>query len=136
MSCNSALYAVNTAAGTSIAAGGTIPLTQVVRRFGCGAVLNGNAITVKGRGYYEVDATVSVAAGAAGPVTVSLLKDGQAVPGATATVTAKAAGDVVTLPINALVKVFCCADDRANLTLVVTDQAVTTVNAAVIVQKV
>ena len=136
MSCNSALYAVNTAAGTSIAAGGTIPLTQVVRRFGCGAVLNGNAITVKGRGYYEVDATVSVAASAAGPVTISLLKDGQAVPGATATVTAKAAGDVVTLPINALVKVFCCADDRANLTLVVTDQAVTTVNAAVVVQKV
>lgn len=136
MSCNSALYAVNTAAGTSIAAGGTIPLTQVVRRFGCGAVLNGNAITVKGRGYYEVDATVSVAAGAAGPVTVSLLKDGQAVPGATATVTAKAAGDIVTLPIDSMVKVFCCADDRANLTLVVTDQAVTTVNAAVVVQKV
>lgn len=136
MSCNSALYAVNTAAGTSIAAGGTIPLTQVVRRFGCGAALNGNAITVKGRGYYEVDATVSVAAGAAGPVTVSLLKDGQAVPGATATVTAKAAGDIVTLPISSMVKVFCCADDRANLTLVVTDQAVTTVNAAVVVQKV
>lgn len=136
MSCNSALYAVNTAAGTSIAAGGTIPLTQVVRRFGCGAVLNGNAITVKGRGYYEVDATVSVAAGATGPVTVSLLKDGQAVPGATATVTAKAAGDIVTLPISSMVKVFCCADDRTNLTLVVADQAVTTVNAAVVVQKV
>ena len=136
MSCNSALYAVNTAAGTSIAAGDTIPLTQVVRRFGCGAVLNGNAITVKGRGYYEVDATVSVAAGAAGPVTVSLLKDGQAVPGATATVTAKAAGDIVTLPISSMVKVFCCADDRANLTLVVADQAVTTVNAAAVVQKV
>ena len=136
MSCNSALYAVNTAAGTSIAAGGTIPLTQVVRRFGCGAVLNGSAITVKGRGYYEVDAAVSVAAGAAGLVTVSLLKDGQAVPGATASVTAKAAGDVVTLPINALVKVFCCAEDRANLTLAVTNQTVTTVNAAVVVQKV
>ena len=60
MSCNSALYAVNTTAGTPIAAGGTIPLTQVVRRFGCGAVLNGDAVTVKGRGYYDIDATVSV----------------------------------------------------------------------------
>lgn len=136
MSCNSAIYAVNTTAGTAIAAGGTIPLTQVVRRFGCGAVLNGNAITVKGRGYYDVDATVSLAATAAGAVTVSLLKDGQGIPGATATVTAKAAGDVVTLPISSLVKVFCCAEDRANLTLAVTGQAVTTVNAAIVAQKV
>lgn len=80
MSCNSALYAVNTTAGTPIAVGGTVPLTQVVRRFGCGVVLSGNAITVKGRGYYDIDATVSVAATAAGPVTVSLLKDGQPVP--------------------------------------------------------
>ena len=136
MSCNSALYAANTTTGTPVAAGGTVPLTQVVRRFGCGAVLNGDAVTVKGRGYYDIDATVSVAATAAGAVTVSLLKDGQQVPGAPATVTAKAAGDIVTLPISAMVKVFCCAEDRANLTLVVTDQAVTTVNAAVVAQKV
>lgn len=52
-----------------------------------------------GAGYYDVNASVSVAATAAGNVTATLFKDGAPVQGATAIATATAIGDVVTLPI-------------------------------------
>lgn len=134
MSCKSALYAVNTTAGTSIPVGSALPLTQIIRRFGNGANLNGNAITLFDRGYYEVNATITVTASAAGAVTASLYKDGTLVPGATGTVTA-AANDVVTIPLACLVRVACCGESRANLTVVISGQEVTTNNAAVTATK-
>lgn len=134
MSCKSALYVVNTTAGTSIPVGSAIPLTQIVRRFGNGANLNGNTITLLDRGYYEIDATVTVTATAAGALSVALYKDGALIPGAISTVTA-VAGNTVTLPISSIVRISCCGDARANLTLVIGGQAVSTNNAAVTVTK-
>lgn len=134
MSCKSALYAVNTTAGTSVPVGSAIPLTQIVRRFGNGANLNGNTITLLDRGYYEVNASVTVTATAAGAVSVALYKDGTLVPGSVSTVTA-AEGNTVTLPIASIVRISCCGDARANLTLVIGGQAVTTNNVAVTVTK-
>lgn len=129
----SIIYAVNTTAGTAIAANGVYAPNQIIRRYGPSVELAGNGITIDGAGYYKVDATVSVAAVAAAPITVSLYKDGVLVPGATATAVPAAVGDVVTLPINAVVRVNCNCD-QAVLTIVVA-QAVTSNNLAVVVDK-
>lgn len=88
-----------------------------------------------GAGYYDVDASVSVAATAVGEVTAILYKDGAPVQGATASATATAIGDIVALPISALVRLNCDCD-TANLTIVIGGQAVTTQNLAFVVEKI
>lgn len=91
MSCKSAIYTADpssTVLTLSTAAGTAIPLGTTVRRFGCNAVLSGNGILLKGQGYFDVDASVTFTPTAAGAYTVTLFKDGVAVPGATQTVTA------------------------------------------------
>ena len=93
-----------------------MPLGSVVRKAGCGASLSGGSVQVTG-GLYEVTATVTVAPSAAGSVTLSLLRDGQAVPGASATGTA-AAGDSVPLSLACVVRApKCPCSDAASLTL-------------------
>lgn len=88
-----------------------------------------------GAGYYDVDASVSVAATAVGNVTATLYKDGTPVQGATASATATAIGDIVTLPITALVRLNCDCD-TANLMIVIGGQAVTSQNLAFVVEKI
>lgn len=127
----SLIYTVNSAENV-LAIGDTIPLGSVIRRYGCDIILNGNAISLGDSGYYDVNASVTLVATAAGPVTVTLYQDGVAVPGATATITA-AAGDNVAFPITAQVRVFRCG--ASNLSLVVSDGAATTVNVAVNVER-
>lgn len=61
--------------------------------------------------------------------------DGAPVQGATAIATAGAVGDVVTLPISALVRLNCDCD-TANLTIVIGGQAVTAQNLAFVVEKI
>lgn len=60
--------------------------------------------------------------------------DGAPVQGATAIATATAAGDIVTLPISALVRLNCDCD-TANLTIVIGGQVVTAQNLALVVEK-
>ena len=67
---------------TAVAVDGVIPLGSLIRRYGCDVALNGNAVNITGAGYYDVDASVTVTPAAAGIVTISLYKDGVAVPGA------------------------------------------------------
>ena len=134
MSCKSAIYTANTGA-QAVAVGGTISLGSIIRRFGCGVNLNGNGIVIDREGYYDVAASVTVAATAAGAVTVTLLRDGVAVPGATATGTAAAAGDSVNLSIDALVRQAGCCAGGSTLTLVLTAGAGTVNNVALKVIK-
>ena len=138
MSCKSALYAAMQTP-TAVAVGGVIPLGSLIRRYGCDLSLNGNAVNIVGgnqaAGYYDVDASLTVAPTAAGTVTVTLYKDGVAVPGATASATAAAADDVVDLNIPALVRQVCCAAGSA-LTLVLTGAAATVNNVALRVQRI
>ena len=66
MSCKSGIYVVNTQTGQSIGIGSTyVPLT-VIRRYGKYCQLGGNGVSIGncagGAGYYDVDASVSVAA--------------------------------------------------------------------------
>lgn len=119
---------------TAVAVDGVIPLGSLIRRYGCDVALNGNAVNITGAGYYDVDASVTVTPAAAGTVTVTLYKDGVAVPGATASATAAANG-TVDLGIPALVRQVCCAEGSA-LTLVLTGAAATVNNVALRVQRI
>ena len=133
MSCKSALYtAMQTP--TAVAVDGVIPLGSLIRRYGCDITLNGDAVNIVGKGYYNVDASITVAPAAAGTVTATLYKDGVAVPGATASETAAANG-TVDLNIPALVRQVCCAAGSA-LTLVLTGVAATVNNVALRVQRI
>lgn len=133
MSCKSALYAAMKTP-TAVAVDGVIPLGSLIRRYGCDVALNGNAVNITGAGYYDVDASVTVTPAAAGTVTITLYKDGVAVPGATASETAAANG-TVDLSIPALVRQVCCAAGSA-LTLVLTGAAATVNNVALRVQRI
>lgn len=133
MSCKSAIYtAMQTPIG--VAVGGVIPLGSLIRRYGGDIELNGNAVNLTGAGYYDVDASISVAPIAAGTVTVSLHQNGVAVPGASASA-ALTEGTVSDLSITALVRQVCCAAGSA-LTLVLTGAASTVSNVALRVQRV
>lgn len=138
MSCKSGIYVVNTTTGTSIADGGTYVPQTIIRRYGKYCQLGGNGVSIGnctgGAGYYDIEANVSVTATAVGSVTATLYKDGAPVQGAVSLATVSAVGDVVTLPINALVRLNCDCD-TANLTIVISGQAVTSQNLAFIVTK-
>lgn len=134
MSCKSLIYtAMQTP--TAVAVNGVIPLGTIVRRYGCNCNLNGNGITINGQGYYDVDVSVEAAPTAAGTVTVQLLKDGVAVPGATAAATVSAAADTVTLAFPATVRLGCCSTG-SSLTLLLTGAASTVNNVAARVEKI
>ena len=134
MSCKSLIYtAMQTP--TAVAVNGIIPLGTIVRRYGCNCNLNGNGIAINGQGYYDVDVSVEAVPDAAGTVTVQLLKDGVAVPGATAAATVAAAADVVTLAFPATVRLGCCSTGSV-LTLLLTSAASTVNNVAARVEKI
>lgn len=140
MSCKSGIYAVNTTAGTAISNGGTFVPNMIIRRYGQYCQLAGNGITIGsscgngGAGYYDVEAVATVTATAVGTVTATLYKDNAPVLGATATATAAAIGDIVALPITALVRLGCNCDS-SNLTVVISGQATSSYNLAITVEK-
>ena len=118
-----------------VAADSIISLGSTQRRFGCNLRLSGNGIEVNGEGYYTVDADVSVAPTAIGPVTVALYNNGIQVPGAIAYDSVSTAGNPTTLSINATVRQGCCCDSADNLTLVLLAGAGNVQNVSVRVVK-
>lgn len=136
MSCKSAIYTANTSPVTLTLTAqqpsATLALGTTIRRFGRNIHLSGTGILLEGEGYYDVDASVTITPAAAGDYTVTLFKDGVAVPGATQTVTA-AAASAITFNIPALVRNQCC-DNSASLTLVLTTTA--TLPATVVINNV
>lgn len=133
MSCKSAIFsAMQTPTG--VAVGGVLPLGSLIRRYGGDIELNGNAVNLTGAGYYDVDASITLAPIADGTVTVTLQQNGVAVPGATASA-GVAAGVLTDLNITALVRQVCCAAGSA-LTLVLTGAAATVDNVALRVQRI
>lgn len=119
---------------TAVAAGGVVPLGNIVRRYGCNCNLNGSGIAINGQGYYKIDWSVRASPTAAGTVTATLYKDGVHVPGSTASATAAAAGATATLAAPGVVRLGCC-DAGSVLTLVLTGAASTVNSAAVLVEK-
>ncbi len=132
----SALYTANTSA-QNVAINGIINPGTIVRRFGQGVTLSGNAIQLCNSGYYDFAASITVSPTAAGNVTVSLLKDGVAVQGATATATAAAENDFVNLSIDCLIRQNCsCCEGLSNLTLVLSGTASSVTNVATVTEKI
>ena len=111
-----------------------IPLGSVIRRYGCNCRLSGNAVEVRGEGYYIIDCNVSVSPTAAGAVTVALFNNGVQLTGAIAYGTGTA-GDPVTLPISTTIRQGCCCDSADNLTAVLLEGAGTVNNISLRVEK-
>lgn len=131
----SAIYVVNPSA-QNVAVNGIISLGTVIRRFGPNLTLSGDAININGAGYYDIDASITVAPTAAGNVTVTVYKDNVAVPGGTATETIETANNIVNLSISSLVREACpCCEGLSNLTFVLTGTAASVTNIAVVVEK-
>lgn len=123
----SAIMVVNTTAGTELAAGSTYPINQIVRRYGSDIESNGVGIVLKTPGYYKISGTITITAAAAGNLTIELFNNGVQMPGVISTET-KAADQIDTLPIDAIVRVNCCGNP-AVITVVIDGVAATTYNA-------
>lgn len=130
----SAIYTANTTT-QPLFVGNTIALGSIIRRFGCSVNLNGNGITVKDPGYYDVKASVTAAPTAVGTVTVTLFRNGVAVPGASASASVSTANNSVAIPIAALIRENCCGDD-STLTLILSGTNSNVTNVAVVVEKI
>lgn len=129
----SAIYTAMTTP-TSVAIGSTIPLGTTIRRFGCNIAQDGNAITVKGKGYFLVTASITAAPDAVGTVTVAMSKGGVPVSGATASSSVSTAANPTALPITAIVRNACDCDSSA-LSFTLDGTASTVQNVAVTVVK-
>lgn len=117
----------------ALPAGAIIDLGNIVRRYGCNLNLVGDAINLKGSGYYKVDINVTLTGTTAGTATLGLYKDGNLY---TSRSVSLAAGDVVTVPIDTLIREFgCCYDNSSNLTLVLGGFAETVSYVSVVVVK-
>ena len=130
MSCKSVIYVANPA-GTSVVAGGTIPLPTTVRRRGCRFSSNGNGASIAAAHcdeYYDVYVNVSFTAIAAGNVTISLIQDGTEVIGANQTITVTTEGaQSVAVSCPAVVRVNACNTSALSIT---SSAAITVTNAA------
>ena len=94
---------------TDVAVNCVIPLVSLIRRYGCDISFNGNAVNIVGKGYYDIDVSITVPPTAAGTVTATLIKDGVVVPGATASALASSTLLIVQT-INCIKQRFpCCA---------------------------
>lgn len=129
----SALYTALTTP-TSVSSGSIIPLGTTIRRFGCNVSQDGNTISIKGKGYFLVNVSVTAAPAAVGAVTATLNKDGVPVTGATASGSVSTAANPTALPITAIVRNACDCDSSI-LSLVLSGQASTVQNVAVTVVK-
>jgi hypothetical protein len=116
---------------------GLINLGSVYRRFGCNVNLaTANSIRLDGAGYYDIDASFTVAPTAIGDATITLFKNGVAIPGATATESATVANVPVNLSINCLIREFCpCTGDTSDITFVLTGTDSEIQNVAVVAEK-
>lgn len=112
---------------------GVIGLGATTRRYGCNLRQSGDAIEASGCGYYDITAAVTVAADAAGAVSVSVYKDGAPVTGATGSATVAAADNLVTIPIVSTIRLGC--DETATITFVITDGSGTVENISVRAKK-
>jgi len=131
-----AIYTANTAA-QNVAVNGIISPGTIVRRFGQGLTLSGNAVQVSCPGYYDFDASITLAPTATGNVTVTLYKDGVPVQGATATESVDTANNPVNLSLNCLIREKCgCCEGLSNLTLVLTGTAASVTNVAIVTEKI
>lgn len=130
---NSLIYMINNGA-SSVLANGVIPLTTIARRRGKCIQNDSNSIILNAPGYYKVNVTVTLSAGAAGIASIALQKNGITIPGMTgATTITTATTENRQVVINGIVRVNCY-EGAAALTLVNTGIAITTSNVSIDVE--
>ena len=130
---NSLIYVINNGA-SSVLANGVIPLTTIARRRGKCIQNDSNSIILNAPGYYKVNVTVTLSAGAAGIVSIALQKNGITIPGMTgATTITTATTENRQVVISGIVRVNCY-EGAAALTLVNTGIAITTSNVSIDVE--
>lgn len=130
---NSLIYMINNGA-SSVLANGVIPLTTIARRRGKCIQNDSNSIILNAPGYYKVNVTVTLSAGAAGIVSIALQKNGITIPGMTgATTITTATTENRQVVISGIVRVNCY-EGAAALTLVNTGIAITTSNVSIDVE--
>lgn len=124
----SALFAI-TPTTAEVTAGGALPLSTVARRITPRIQLGSDSANVAVPGYYELTATVTFTAAAAGDVTIAAYQNGEAIPGIVATETiTTSTTEVRTLSLHGIVRVRC---EPIAITLVnVSEVAITTSNVA------
>ena len=128
----SALYTAMTTP-TSVLVGGIIPLGTTIRRFGCNVAQDGNTISIKGKGYFLVNVSITVAPADVGTVTATLNKDGVPVTGATASSAVSTAANPTSIPITAIVRNACdCDSSILSLTLSGTNSTIQNVAVTVV----
>lgn len=125
----SIIYTANTAP-QAVPVNGTISLGGVIRKCGRHLSASGGVINVMGSGYYKIDTLFNILGTAAGAVTVTLFKDGIAIPGASATVTV-GDGGLATLNIPAVVREMCCCESTITAELSGTAATINTASAVV-----
>lgn len=113
---NSLLYGVNNAPQVVIV-GDRVNFGSPVRRYGKNITMSGGEVNVRGEGYYNVDASVTLVAGAAGIATVTLLRDGAVIPGASASLTVADAGTYTIVVPPSAIREKCCGE--ATITAVI-----------------
>lgn len=128
---NAVLYLANTNA-QSVAVNGNVNFGNVVRRYGNIAAAAGYPI-LKGQGYYLINANITFTDTAAGTATITIMADGVAIPGATATITTGTGSANHNMTIPAVVRLTCCK--ATTITAVLTGSAINVTNAAVVVEK-
>lgn len=131
----SAICTVNSST-QNVAVDGLINPGTVIRRFGPNLNLVGEGIQLCGAGYYNISANFNVVPTTEGEVTITAYLDNTPIPGAVATETAAAAGDVINLSISSLVRQKCeCCNGLSSLTFVLTGTASGITNNTIIIQK-
>lgn len=115
--------------------GGIIGLGTTTHRFGNELAQSGNGVTVVGDGYYEIKINAVIVPAATGDVTITLLNNGVAIPGATATGAVGTVGDSVTLPIDFIIRRGCHCSNANNISVELTANSGTISNIVTIVEK-
>ncbi len=126
------LYAVNSNS-QAVALNGAINFGNVVRRYGKNIGLSDGNVIISGEGYYDIDTNVSFTAGGT-LTTITLYKNGVAIPGASVSLTT-VADNLYSVSIPAIIREtgFCC--NTSTITAVVTGSATTVTSASILVEK-
>lgn len=126
------IYAVNSTVGTAIIEDGVYSPNNIVRRYGCAMSIQDGGIAIEESGYYDVKVIANVTATEASNVTVSIYQNNVLID--SKTVTAKAVGDQLTIPLEAIVKVRCaCMGSR--ITVVIGGQPTTSYSLSEVITK-
>lgn len=111
------LYTVNTNPQL-LATNQIISVGTTVKRSGCTVKQNGDSISIDGAGLYRIGGAITCKPTASGLLSATVYRDGQPLAGTTFSANA-ATGNLVTIPILAVIKLKgCCCDEPTIISIV------------------